>query len=117
MEVIKIKEFGGIPDGYTGIAEFLSGTKRWYLNGKLHREDGPAIEYIDSSKAWYLNGRFLFSLPPESQPFILIEEFVDERGEGRIKVLTQTGIEMLPNLPGLKALANSADNFQTRDTP
>ena len=31
------------------------GNKRWYLNGKLHREDGPAIEYA-SHKSWYLNG-------------------------------------------------------------
>jgi len=33
-----------------------SGTKRWFLNGKLHREDGPAIEYADGSKFWYLHG-------------------------------------------------------------
>ncbi len=33
-----------------------SGTKRWYLNGKLHREDGPAVEYANGSKSWYLNG-------------------------------------------------------------
>jgi hypothetical protein len=32
------------------------GTKHWYLNGKRHREDGPAIEYSDGSKHWYLNG-------------------------------------------------------------
>jgi hypothetical protein len=32
------------------------GTKEWYLNGKLHREDGPAGEYADGSKWWYLNG-------------------------------------------------------------
>jgi hypothetical protein len=32
------------------------GTKYWYLNDKLHREDGPAIEYADGSKQWYLNG-------------------------------------------------------------
>jgi hypothetical protein len=32
------------------------GTKRWYLNVKWHREDGPAIEYLDGSKAWYLYG-------------------------------------------------------------
>jgi|SRR5579859_4154648 len=31
------------------------GTKRWFLNGKLHREDGPAVEYTDGYKAWYLN--------------------------------------------------------------
>jgi len=28
----------------------------WYLNGKLHREDGPAVEGADGHKAWYLNG-------------------------------------------------------------
>ena len=33
------------------------GTKEWYLNGKLHREDGPAVEYSDGSKQWYLNGK------------------------------------------------------------
>jgi hypothetical protein len=32
-------------------------TKEWYLNGKLHREDGPAIEYSDGYKAWFLNGK------------------------------------------------------------
>ena len=32
------------------------GDKSWYLNGKCHREDGPAIEYADGNKIWYLNG-------------------------------------------------------------
>jgi len=32
------------------------GTKYWYLNGKKHREDGPAIERASGYKAWYLNG-------------------------------------------------------------
>ncbi len=32
------------------------GVKEWYLDGKLHREDGPAIEYPDGSKEWFLNG-------------------------------------------------------------
>jgi hypothetical protein len=32
------------------------GVKRWYLNGELHREDGPAVEHIGVAKAWYLNG-------------------------------------------------------------
>ncbi len=35
----------------------IDGTKEWYLNDKLHREDGPAIEYVDGSKAWYRNGK------------------------------------------------------------
>jgi hypothetical protein len=33
------------------------GTKSWFLNGELHREDGPAIEYKNGSKAWYINGK------------------------------------------------------------
>ena len=33
------------------------GTKRWFLNDKLHREDGPAVEYVNGSKEWYLNGK------------------------------------------------------------
>jgi antitoxin component YwqK of YwqJK toxin-antitoxin module len=33
------------------------GTKAWYLNGKLHREGGPAIEYVSGTKMWYLNGK------------------------------------------------------------
>jgi hypothetical protein len=31
----------------------------WYLNGELHREDGPAIERANGTKAWYLNGKQL----------------------------------------------------------
>jgi hypothetical protein len=34
------------------------GTKRWYLNGVYHREDGPAIEYADGNKIWFLNGEY-----------------------------------------------------------
>ena len=34
-----------------------NGTKFWYLNGKRHRDDGPAIEWADGAKFWYLNGK------------------------------------------------------------
>ena len=33
-----------------------SGTKSWWLNGELHREDGPAMEWADGDKYWWLNG-------------------------------------------------------------
>ena len=33
-----------------------NGDKHWYLNGELHREDGPAVEYANGMKYWYLNG-------------------------------------------------------------
>jgi hypothetical protein len=34
-------------DGYTS----------WWLNDKLHREDGPAVEHADGYKSWWLNGK------------------------------------------------------------
>jgi hypothetical protein len=37
--------------------EYPDGYKEWRLNGKLHREDGPAIEWADGSKSWYLNDK------------------------------------------------------------
>ena len=33
------------------------GTKKWYLNEKYHREDGPAVEYTSGTKYWYINGK------------------------------------------------------------
>ena len=41
----------------TTMEECADGHKSWYLNGKLHREDGPAIEYANGDKSWYLNGK------------------------------------------------------------
>ena len=37
--------------------EGANGSKEYYLNGKLHREDGPAIEGADGTKSYYLNGK------------------------------------------------------------
>lgn len=38
---------------------YTNGTTFWYLNGKLHREDGPASEWADGTTYWYLNGEQL----------------------------------------------------------
>ena len=37
--------------------EANNGHKEWWLNGKLHREDGPAAEYANGDKFWFLNGQ------------------------------------------------------------
>ena len=37
--------------------ERANGSKSWYLNDKYHREDGPAIEYANGTKYWHLNGK------------------------------------------------------------
>ena len=36
-----------------------NGDKFWFLDDKLHREDGPACEYADGDKFWFLNGKEL----------------------------------------------------------
>ena len=33
------------------------GTQFWYLNGKAHREDGPAYSHPNGTQIWHLNGK------------------------------------------------------------
>jgi len=33
-----------------------SGGQEWWVNGKFHREDGPAVEHADGDKSWWING-------------------------------------------------------------
>jgi len=37
-----------------GLVESANGDKEWYLNDKLHRTDGPAIEWA-GDKEWWLH--------------------------------------------------------------
>ena len=39
-----------------GRYELPSGRIEWYVNNKLHREDGPAIEMPTGTKEWYYQG-------------------------------------------------------------
>lgn len=36
--------------------EFANGTKEYWINGTLHREDGPAVEWYDGRKEYWING-------------------------------------------------------------
>jgi hypothetical protein len=93
------------PLNYTGIVVYPDGTKRWFLSGKRHREDGPAVE-AQHAKRWYLHGLIIYTLD-EVEEYIVIEDGLpsDCAWKGKIvtqkKVLTATGIKYLPNLPGL----------------
>ena len=37
--------------------EWANGDKEWYFNDKLHRADGPAVEMANGTKYWYLEGQ------------------------------------------------------------
>ena len=34
-----------------------NGTEEWRLNGKLHRENGPALVYSNGDKKWWINDK------------------------------------------------------------
>ena len=45
---------GGLP-----AIELADGHKEWYVDGKLHREEGlPAIELANGDKKWYVDGLY-----------------------------------------------------------
>jgi hypothetical protein len=47
------------PDAWRdGLHVDSQGTMRWYLDGKLHREDGPAVKRIDGLNWWCIKGRY-----------------------------------------------------------
>ena len=57
--------------------EYANGYKAWYLNGELHREEGPAVEHTNGNKAWCLNGINVKDNPP------YIDEYFGDRGEAK----------------------------------
>jgi hypothetical protein len=50
---VTISDKNSVFDGWA----FEAGSKAYYINGKLHRLDGPAIIYPDGSEYYYLNGK------------------------------------------------------------
>jgi hypothetical protein len=41
--------------------EYANGDKYWWLNDQRHRVDGPALEWTDGTKMWYLNNKLVYS--------------------------------------------------------
>jgi hypothetical protein len=36
--------------------KYPDGSEAWYLDGKYHREDGPAYTHTDGTEEWFVNG-------------------------------------------------------------
>ena len=60
----------------------------YYINGKFHRIDGPAIVWSDGTKVWYLNGK-LHRLDGHAC------EWYDGSKEWCIKSINYTNIEKM----------------------
>ena len=55
--ILRVKDLNSVPKDFTGMIDWQNVNKSWYKEGKLHREDGPAIEYSDGRKYWYKKGK------------------------------------------------------------
>jgi hypothetical protein len=47
-------------------AIWTSGHREWYKNGKLHRENGPAVIYEDSETEYWLNDNRKYTHPSKA---------------------------------------------------
>ena len=60
--------------------EYADGTKYWYKNNLLHREDAPAIEYANGNKYWYKSGKIHREDGPAIEHYSgTIEWFLNDR--------------------------------------
>jgi len=51
-ELYSFKSIDELPSNFSGICQINQDIMH-YLNGKLHREDGPAVEEANGNKKWY----------------------------------------------------------------
>jgi hypothetical protein len=129
MKTFKVtKANRNIPKNFTGVAEYPNGTKHWYKEGKLHREDGPAVEWIIGYKEWWVEGlRHRTDGPaieyPNGEKSWYIEDiwypinnlqflirtsiYLGKKQNGNhnldwLRFLTDQGIEEFPIIPGME---------------
>jgi hypothetical protein len=103
MKTIKVQYVSDIPDNFTGIVEFPSGTKEWLFEGKRHRTDGPAIECRDGTNLWYIEGKYLqkYELFRLTVRAIYIGKEKGKYDLEWLRFLTDQGIEEFPIIPGM----------------
>lgn len=104
QNVFKLKDGEKIPDNFTGIAINENQSEFYYKEGKLHREDGPAIVLIDGHKEWWVDGEVYAWLCV----FTMIKDGIyikTEKGSYNLcwlTFLTEEGFEKFPLVPGME---------------
>lgn len=64
--------------------ERANGTKEWLLHGKPHRTNGPAVEFANGAKVWWLNGKWLGN---EDEGFWVLWELLTEEERSNCELL------------------------------
>jgi hypothetical protein len=83
-----------VPPNFSGVALFPDDTKHWYVNGLLHREDGPAIEQPNGKFRWRLRGRpqseadwkKLLLLMEDERHLLSIYDYCVDLGKSRMSI-------------------------------
>ncbi|HNC57649.1 MAG TPA: hypothetical protein PLP33_19585 [Leptospiraceae bacterium] len=103
MEIIKVNHFTEIPNNFTGILEYPNGTKEWYKEGNLHRDDEPAVEYSHGGKEWWIDGenysKEIIQILTKTSIFL-----GKEKGKYNLewsRFLTEEGIKEFPIILGM----------------
>ncbi|HNC55219.1 MAG TPA: hypothetical protein PLP33_07235 [Leptospiraceae bacterium] len=129
MNMFKVaKANRNISENFTGVAEYSNGNKHWYKEGRLHREDGPAVEWIIGYKEWWVEGlRHRTDGPaveyPNGDKFWYVENiwypihklqslirtsiYLGKKQNGKhnldwLRFLTDKGIKEFPIIPGME---------------
>lgn len=67
-----------VPKNYTGVCRIFERSEtQHYLNGRLHRENGPAVINDDGSTAWMWKGM----LHRDDGPAIIIQSIYSQNGQ------------------------------------
>lgn len=95
------------------IKKTAGGTIIYYLNGKCHREDGPAIEFPSGSKKWFLNGKLHRINGPAC-------EYCDQQGNITHqeywlngKLITKKELQLINALKPFAELLEDPQNYHT----
>lgn len=97
--MIKVESYKEIPKNLTRVVEYSNGTKAWYKNGELHREDGPAIEWPDGYKAWHLEEKEYNQL--SLKDYVVLDYYQGKYNLMWYKLLDKDKIIEHPDIPGL----------------
>ena len=98
MKTIKVNRYFEIPTDYTGIVEWWDGTKEWWLEGKWHREDGPAFE-SSNRKEWHLNNSYYKQINLKN--YVVLDYYKGKYNLIWYKLLDEDEIFEHPDIPGL----------------
>ena len=84
------------------LTTFSDGSQAWWLHGKRHREDGPAVIYLDGYQAWYLHGQ----LHREDGPAVIWPDGSQEWWLDGVQVSAEEGFSKMTKERKMKAIFN-----------